>query len=119
MAEPEKRYRGRPKGSRNKATKDARAMYDKLCKLHGFEAMDALFHIGKTEMAIYNKAILDGDLDARQTPGHKVILCAKELMPYYYKKPNIEVQEGEQGQLVFTFSPEARQVFEPVTDKKH
>jgi hypothetical protein len=48
-----------------------------------------------------------------------VILCAKELMPYYYKKPNIEVQEGEQGQLVFTFSPEARQVFEPVTDKKH
>lgn len=111
MSEQEKRGRGRPKGSRNKATRDARAMYEKLSRMHNFEAMDCLMKIGATEMELYNQAIAARDYEARTEPARQAMLAAKELMQYYYYKPKVDVQEGEQGELVFTFSPEVRAMY--------
>ena len=115
MEQPKKRG-GRPKGARNKSTREFKTLYEKYSRLYKTDPVEGLFKIMANEMAIYQTAQEDGQrLNAARTYGY----AAKEAMNYYYSKPQVEASEGEQGELVFTFSEDVKNTFMGKKENTH
>lgn len=106
----------RTKGARNKSSREFKTLYEKYTRKYKMDPVEGLFKIMSQEMVIYETASESAErLNAARTYG----FAAKEAMNYYYAKPQVDAHEGEQGELVFTFSEEVRNAFEGKKEIKH
>lgn len=107
---PVKRGRGRPKGSRGKKTVTADFLYSQFAAKYKHEFMEQAFEIAAHYIEAFRNE--ENEREVRDIAARNYLTTANQIMPYKYPKPQVSAQEGEQGELVFTFSPEVREMFE-------
>ena len=107
-----KRRPGRPKGARNKKTITASAIYERCATKYKHEFLEQAFEIAAHYIERFRDEKKVHTMEQRDQAAKNYLVCANQVMPYYYPKPQVKAEEGEQGELVFTFAPEVREMFE-------